>query len=289
MGRASYREGGVVGAEVVPALVLQLLHHLVHRALQPRFHGDPGLPQQVQTSLCFHLHRLPLQRSKNAMIAHWTLLTNTDRIYWFVVVGMETAQQTNRNEMRVLIHLWDFIRFYFVWQIWSWSYKTLLWLFPASLCSRVCWIHVRRRSDILAVLVLFTFFSLYSSCDFYSVFGIIDRLENSWFAKLPEPGSHLFIQCCSYTNLHSHKYHLSHILLLFILIVKWLWPSRPGPCSPCWIPCEPNYSSWVSWCETKECAGETFNLIVLVNNGFLLLRLCKGRPHAKSDLSLKHQ
>lgn len=40
----SYGEWRIVGTEVVPALVLQLLHHLVHRTLQPRFNRDSRLP-----------------------------------------------------------------------------------------------------------------------------------------------------------------------------------------------------------------------------------------------------
>lgn len=41
---SSYGEWRIVGTEVVPALVLQLLHHLVHRTLQPRFNRDSRLP-----------------------------------------------------------------------------------------------------------------------------------------------------------------------------------------------------------------------------------------------------
>ena len=47
-----------MGAEAVPALVLQLLHHLVHGALQPRFHSNARLPQEVQASLSFRFNRL---------------------------------------------------------------------------------------------------------------------------------------------------------------------------------------------------------------------------------------
>lgn len=123
----SYREGGVMGAEVVPALVLQLLHHLVHRTLQPRFYGDPRLPQQVQTSLCFHLHRLPARINKNITMVLWMSSTDAHRVYWCVVVGVETAKQT--NEMRS--GYWSTFKripvsfcFILIWQIRSWSHKT---------------------------------------------------------------------------------------------------------------------------------------------------------------------
>lgn len=47
-----------MAAQVVPALVLQLLHHLVHGTLQPCLHGNADLSQQIQTSLRFHFHHL---------------------------------------------------------------------------------------------------------------------------------------------------------------------------------------------------------------------------------------
>lgn len=90
----SYRERGIVGTEVVPALVLQLLHHLVHRALQPRFHGDARLPQQVQTSLGFHLHSLK-QTNK-------TLLTTRD----------DTG--TSCNKSQYVLHLRDSTGLFFL-------------------------------------------------------------------------------------------------------------------------------------------------------------------------------
>ncbi len=69
----SYREWRIMGTEVVPAFVLQLLHHLVHGALQPRFNSDACLSQQVQTGLCFHFDRL----SKTWKHSYWQMQTRS--------------------------------------------------------------------------------------------------------------------------------------------------------------------------------------------------------------------
>lgn len=55
----TYRKRSILSCHRGPSFVFQLLHHLVHGALNPGVHGHTHVSEQVQASLSLQLHCLP--------------------------------------------------------------------------------------------------------------------------------------------------------------------------------------------------------------------------------------